>query len=58
MDVVSNAKVAMEISGESDDLEVEVHLKDAGGLSVTMNILRERYIGECNASSFKETFKG
>lgn len=53
VDVVSNAKVAMEMSGEGDDLEEEVHLKDAGGLSVTMKILRERYIGECNVSSIK-----
>ena len=54
MDVVSNAKVAMEMSVEDDDFEEEVHLKDAGGLSVTMKVLRERYLGKCKASSVKE----
>ncbi|XP_062380982.1 NIMA-related kinase 12 [Sardina pilchardus] len=54
VDVVSNAKVAMDMSVEDDEFEEEVHLKDAGGLSVTMKILRERYLEDVGPSLYKE----
>ncbi|KAL2077451.1 hypothetical protein ACEWY4_026955 [Coilia grayii] len=54
VDVVSNARVAMEMSVEKDDYEEEVHLKDAGGLAVTMKVLRERYLEDVGSSLYME----
>ncbi|XP_063045682.1 NIMA-related kinase 12 isoform X2 [Engraulis encrasicolus] len=56
--VVSNARVAMEMRMEMEEeeqaFEEEVQLKDAGGLLVTMKVLRDRYMEDVGSSLYME----
>lgn len=45
VEVVSYARDAMNCSSENDAFDVELELKDADGFSVTMKMLKEKYMG-------------
>lgn len=45
-EVVSYARDAMNCVSENDAFDVELELKDAGGFSVTMKALKEKYMGK------------
>lgn len=45
-EVVSYARDALNCVPENDAFDVELELKDAGGFSVTMKLLKEKYIGK------------
>lgn len=45
-EVVSYARDAMNCVSENDAFDVELELKDAGGFSVTMKLLKEKYMGK------------
>ncbi|RXN35245.1 serine threonine- kinase Nek6-like protein [Labeo rohita] len=53
-DVVSYARDAMNCVSENDMLDVELELKDADGFSVTMKMLKERYMEDVGASVYEE----
>ncbi|KAK2891259.1 hypothetical protein Q8A67_013902 [Cirrhinus molitorella] len=53
-DVVSYARDAMNCVSENDAFDVELELKDAGGFSVTMKMLKERYMEDVGASVYEE----
>lgn len=45
-EVVSFARDAMNCVSENEAFEVALELKDAGGFSVTMKVLKEKYMGK------------
>ncbi|XP_048031584.1 NIMA-related kinase 12 [Megalobrama amblycephala] len=53
-EVVSYARDAMNCVSENDAFDVELELKDAGGFSVTMKLLKEKYMEDVGASVFEE----
>ncbi|XP_043112700.1 NIMA-related kinase 12 [Puntigrus tetrazona] len=53
-EVVSYARDAMNCVSENDMLDVELELKDAGGFSVTMKVLKEKYMEDVGASVYEE----
>lgn len=53
-EVVSYARDAMNCVPENDAFDVELELKDAGGFSVTMKLLKEKYIEDVGASVYEE----
>ncbi|KTG39536.1 hypothetical protein cypCar_00008543 [Cyprinus carpio] len=53
-EVVSFARDAMNCVSENDVFDVELELKDEGGFSVTMKMLKERYMEDVGASVYEE----
>ncbi|XP_067312726.1 NIMA-related kinase 12 [Pseudorasbora parva] len=53
-EVVSYARDAMNFVPENDPFDVELELKDAGGFSVTMKLLKEKYMEDVGASVYEE----
>ncbi|ROL47305.1 Serine/threonine-protein kinase Nek1 [Anabarilius grahami] len=53
-EVVSYARDAMNCVSENDAFDVELELKDAGGFSVTMKLLKEKYMEDVGASVYEE----
>uniref|UniRef100_A0A671MPZ8 non-specific serine/threonine protein kinase n=1 Tax=Sinocyclocheilus anshuiensis TaxID=1608454 RepID=A0A671MPZ8_9TELE len=54
VEVVSYARDAMNCVSENDVFDVELELKDEGGFSVTMKMLKERYMEDVGASVYEE----
>ncbi|CAM4613187.1 unnamed protein product [Leuciscus chuanchicus] len=53
-EVVSYARDALNCVPENDAFDVELELKDAGGFSVTMKLLKEKYMEDVGASVYEE----
>ncbi|TRY82353.1 hypothetical protein DNTS_006251 [Danionella cerebrum] len=53
-EVVSYARDAMNSSTENEELDVELELKDADGFSITLKMLKEKYMEDVGASVFEE----
>ncbi|XP_016147435.1 NIMA-related kinase 12 [Sinocyclocheilus grahami] len=53
-EVVSYARDAMTCVSENDAFDVALELKDAGGFSVTMKVLKEKYMEDVGASVYEE----
>uniref|UniRef100_A0A673HZG6 non-specific serine/threonine protein kinase n=1 Tax=Sinocyclocheilus rhinocerous TaxID=307959 RepID=A0A673HZG6_9TELE len=54
VEVVIYARDAMNCVSENDVFDVELELKDEGGFSVTMKMLKERYMEDVGASVYEE----
>ncbi|XP_056328265.1 NIMA-related kinase 12 [Danio aesculapii] len=53
-EVVSYARDVMNCSSENDAFAVELELKDADGFSVTMKMLKDKYMEDVGASVYEE----